>query len=99
MVKRFPSLLKLLGLVPIALSNNALGEDVDVAVAGASIGVDVQSLTEASRLSGKSIQRLVNIVRNDADAGIVNGALRYTLQKTQEQAHQARRVRARAWHR
>jgi hypothetical protein len=81
MMKGCPLISTLLTIALIALSSKALGEAVDVAVAAAFIGVDVQGLTEASRLTGKSIQRLVEIVRSDADSTIVNGALRYTCRR------------------
>jgi hypothetical protein len=85
MLIRWLKFLQLLVLLLIAVSSKSLGQEVEVAVAAdAAVGVDVQSLAEASRLTGKPVQRLVDIVRSDADASIVNGALRYICRRRSE---------------
>uniref|UniRef100_A0A383V712 Peptidase C-terminal archaeal/bacterial domain-containing protein n=1 Tax=Tetradesmus obliquus TaxID=3088 RepID=A0A383V712_TETOB len=55
--------------------------DIELAASAASIGIEASSLHAASQSTGFAVPRLVEILRRDADAAIIDGALRYTCRR------------------
>lgn len=55
--------------------------DIELAASAASIGIEASSLHAASQSTGFAVPRLVENLRRDADAAIIDGALRYTCRR------------------